>query len=261
MALKHFQVQFQSALMADSPSPQTSHLETRLSPETPPSRFKIYQNNCIMGLIKALAGNYPVCERLVGGEFFCAMAEIFIRENPSTHFSLNDYGTGFSQFIQDFPPLSHLKYLPDVAKLEWMVHQLLLSPLASAPRWDIHTLQDVTPAQASELLLKLSPHLKLIASAYPIDRIFETNQPEYCGEDQINLDSGKVWLLLVHEAWQLKILKIDPLDWQLLKKIEEKETLKDLYRHFSPSGSGVVLKERLLFLIQAGYILGLEAQR
>ena len=48
----------------------------------PARRFAVYRNNVMASLGAALAQRYPVIERLVGGEFFAAMARQFVTQHP-----------------------------------------------------------------------------------------------------------------------------------------------------------------------------------
>ena len=83
-----------------------------------PKRFSVYRNNVASGLIKALEASFPVIRKLVGDEFFAAMAVVFARAHPPRSRLLAQYGDAFPDFLSRFPPVSHLGYLADVARLE-----------------------------------------------------------------------------------------------------------------------------------------------
>jgi hypothetical protein len=82
------------------------------------TRFAVYRNNVLHSLTEALRTRFPTVETLVGPEFFAAMARVFIENNPPKTPLLHDYGAGFPGFLRRFPPLRHLPYLPDVARIE-----------------------------------------------------------------------------------------------------------------------------------------------
>ena len=48
----------------------------------PSRRFGVYRNNVYAGLIDVLAGRFPVVARLVGEEFFRAMARDYVEHEP-----------------------------------------------------------------------------------------------------------------------------------------------------------------------------------
>ena len=63
------------------------------------SRFAVYRNNVTVGLVEALRKRFPVCERLVGEEFFAAMAREFVRGAPPRSPLLYLYGDALADFI------------------------------------------------------------------------------------------------------------------------------------------------------------------
>ena len=55
------------------PAGVTSHTAPR-----PVRRFQVYRNNVFASLIEVVRARFPVVERLVGEEFFRAMARVFV---------------------------------------------------------------------------------------------------------------------------------------------------------------------------------------
>jgi len=67
-----FETSFAQALLdADRPIPYgiTAH-----NAAVPARRFAVYRNNVVAGLVKALKSRFAVVEKIVGEEFFAAMA-------------------------------------------------------------------------------------------------------------------------------------------------------------------------------------------
>ena len=81
-------------------------------------RFAVYRNNVASSLTRALEAAFPVVQKLVGTEFFGAMAQIYLRAHPPLDRRLMLYGQSFPAFLEGFPPVAQLGYLPDVARLE-----------------------------------------------------------------------------------------------------------------------------------------------
>ena len=71
------------------------------------------------GLIEALAGRFPVVERLVGEDFFRAMAHAYVTQELPRSPLLFQYGGSFADFIAGFAPAAPLPYLRDMARLEY----------------------------------------------------------------------------------------------------------------------------------------------
>src|SRR5258708_16076849 len=114
--LAPFETSFADALLnADRPVPYgiTAH-----NAAVPTRRFAVYRNNVVVGLGKALKSRFPVVEKIVGEEFFAAMALVFVKEQPPRSPQLATYGDVFPAFIAAFEPARELPYLADVARLE-----------------------------------------------------------------------------------------------------------------------------------------------
>ncbi len=128
-------------------------------------RFAVYRNNVMVGLIEGLRDAYPVVCRLVGDEFFRAMAGIFARAHPPRSPVMLEYGDGFADFIAAFPPAGSVPYLADVARLEraWVeaYHAAEAKPLTY--------LSPATP-------FTLHPATRLVCSPFPILAIWQANQ-------------------------------------------------------------------------------------
>ena len=89
----------------------------------PARRFAVYRNNVYASLIDALAGRFPATVKLVGDEFFRAMAREYVEKTPPRSAVLLRYGGDFPDFIGAFPPAAAVPYLADVARLEWVWHE------------------------------------------------------------------------------------------------------------------------------------------
>ncbi len=136
-------------------------------------RFGVYRNNVKASLTAALAARFPVVARLVGEEFFTAMALVFIERHPPRSPILAEYGAAFASFLEGFDPAADLPYLPDIARLEWARHVALHSADASAA--DIGRLAEVSPEALGSVRLGLHPAMAVIASPWPIVSVWTTN--------------------------------------------------------------------------------------
>ncbi len=86
--------------------------------EPSPKRFAVYRNNVVVGLTETLKDAFPAVRRIVGPEFFQAMARAYVVLEPPRSPILLDYGAGFPDFIGPFEPAAVLPYLADVARIE-----------------------------------------------------------------------------------------------------------------------------------------------
>jgi len=157
-------------------------------------RFDVYRNNVAVSLTEALGQGFPVVKRLVGAEFFDAMAGIFLRAHPPQSPLLMHYGGGMPAFLETFPPVAHLPYLPDMARLELALRQSYHA--ADAAPVDPARVTALPPERLPGLRFRFAPALRLIPSAHPVHAIWRANteagapRPETGGQDVVVLRPG-----------------------------------------------------------------------
>jgi hypothetical protein len=139
-------------------------------------RFAVHRNNVVAGLIAALKSRFPAVEKIVGAEFFAAMARVFVARKPPSTPVLVSYGDEFADFIATFEPAAELAYLPDVARLEAArtraYHAADVTPIGPDQfvRLDPHALADIRIA--------LHPSVEIIRSAHPVVTVWAMNSGE-----------------------------------------------------------------------------------
>ena len=70
-----------------------------------PKRFSVYRNNVAAGLTRAMEASFPTVRKLVGPQFFAAMAVEFALQHPPKSQLLMQYGDEFAGFLETFPPV------------------------------------------------------------------------------------------------------------------------------------------------------------
>lgn len=138
-----------------------------------PKRFAVYRNNVAVSLSKALEQGFPVVQRLVGEAFFSAMAGIFVREHPPVSPVLMLYGAAFPAFLQRFPPVHHLGYLPDVARLELALRESYHA--ADAIGLPVEAVAGLRVEALMSSRFILVPSVRVVPSAWPIHGIWLAN--------------------------------------------------------------------------------------
>jgi len=136
-------------------------------------RFDVYRNNVAVSLSEALETAFPVTRRLVGDEFFRAMAGLFLRAHPPRSPLMMVYGAELPGFIDGFAPAASLPYLSDIARLEQALRDSYHA--ADAPRFDPGSLSALSPGQLETLHLSAAPATRLVRSAHPILGIWSAN--------------------------------------------------------------------------------------
>jgi hypothetical protein len=104
-----------------------------VDPDGEPSvrRFAVYRNNVVVGLTETLKDAFPAVHRIVGADFFQAIARAYVVVEPPQSPILLDYGAGFPDFIRQFEPAAVLPYLADVARIERAWTEAYHAPEAS----------------------------------------------------------------------------------------------------------------------------------
>lgn len=133
-------------------------------------RFDVYRNNVAVSLVAALEEGFPVVRQLVGEAFFAAMALVFLRAHPPQGPVLSGYGAAFPTFLAQFPPVAHLGYLPDMARLELLLRDSYHAADAVPVAADALAALPVAALLASRTLL--APSLRLLPSRWPVQAIW-----------------------------------------------------------------------------------------
>ncbi len=174
-------------------------------------RIAIYRGNGRANYRNALAATFPVVARLTGVPFFHAAVDAFVAAHPPVTGDLNVYGDRLPAFLRAYPPAAGLPYLSDVAALEWAIDEA--NRAADAARVPAAVLAALATAPAERLpqvCLTLDPSCRLVASAYPILRIWRANQPDRAGDERIALDEGGVALIVRRDAHGVALLSLAP---------------------------------------------------
>jgi hypothetical protein len=216
-SLRERQQQFASALLADpgeAPPVAISGTAERLS---------IYRRNVFANYRNALGATYPVVRRLVGRPFFDAAADEFVRAHPSRGGDLNVYGDAFGAFVARYPPARELPYLADVARLEWAIDEAQRAADSTrAPDIVLAALAIAPPERLPALRMRLAPSCRLVASEFPVLRIWQVNQPKCEGGERVSLADGPDHVLVRRDAVGISLQPIPAADFAWLAALAER---------------------------------------
>jgi hypothetical protein len=188
-------------------------------------RLRIYRNNIRANLMEALAAVYPVTERLLGEDYFRQTAGSYVREVRSTSGDIRRYGGSFPEFLAGLPGLESFPYLRDVARLEWAYHSVFHSEI-KAPL-DLAALREVACGDYPMLCFGLQPAARLMASNYPVLRIWQVNLEEWSGDQTVNLNEGGANLLILRTEDSITVEPLAACDYRMLDRLNRGELLAD----------------------------------
>jgi hypothetical protein len=130
-------------------------------------RLEIYNRQYWFRVIGAVSEDYPVLHTVLGQKRFDTLILAYLRENPSTSFTLRDLGATLPTWLAKHPELTGARHklAVDVARLEWAYVEAFDS--ASRPPLSAAEFASLLP----DSVLSLQPHLQLLDLRYPIDEV------------------------------------------------------------------------------------------
>ncbi len=185
-----------------------------------------YRRNVFGNWSGALANAYPIVRKIVGGEFFDAMAREYAREHPSTSGDLNEFGARLPGFVAACPHTRDLPYLPDVARMEWLAHLAYYAP--DAAPFDAKRLAALPAENNPELKFKLAPGSALMRSDWPLARIWEVHQDGYSGEVAVEFTPGSHRVLIYRPRWRVEVCPVSLGEYRFLAGAGRGQTLGQL---------------------------------
>jgi len=146
-----------------------------VGPDREPSekRFNVYRNNVVAGLVEAMKAAFPAVCRIVGNEFFAAMARVYVGLEPPRSPVMLDYGGTFPDFIRTFEPAKSVTYLSDVARLECAWVEAYHA--AEAPSADPALLATIDSRSLPQMGFTLHPSARVVRSSFPAVQIWLMN--------------------------------------------------------------------------------------
>lgn len=189
---------------------------TATAPDEAERRFAVYRNNVAHSLTEALKARFPVVERLVGAEFFAAMAGVYWKDSPPPSPVLFQWGETFPDFLAAFPPLAGLPYLPDVARLELARGRAYhAADAAPAPPEAVAA----AAAGADRARLTLHPSVQRLVAPWAFVTIWQANQPGTATPGKIEAARAEAALVLRDRQDAVQVETLGPSDNAFLARL------------------------------------------
>lgn len=216
-------------------------------------RFSVYRNNVVVGLIDALEAAFPAICRIVGGEFFRAMALAYVAAEPPTSPILLDYGAGFPSFIAAFEPAASLPYLPDVARIEraWTEAYHAREAVALEPE----AFDAIPLDRVAEIRLAVHPSVRIVRSRFPALTIWRMNVADGVPEP-VDLKAGGEDALVARPAAEVEVRSIPEGGAAFVAALAEGRSLAEAAKSGFSAHARFDLSANLAALISAGIFTG-----
>lgn len=195
---------------------------------SPVEQFLIYQGSVTGTLVSAMGDIFPRVKVALGASFFDALSRRYIKQNPSTSWSLDDYGEHLSEFCRDFEPLSDYPYIPDLVRADWAWHQAFhCADVQTIDAGGLQTTLEIHPGKWFEL----HPSAAFIDSSYPIYQLWHFNERarEGAKDESFELDQSGECLLIWRDELTVKTASLDYIDEYFFKGFKKKQTLEQAF--------------------------------
>ena len=209
-------------------------------------RLAIYKNNVYTQLIEALRDSFPAVHRLTGAEFFRFAATEYLMAHPPRSPTLLAYGENFPAFLEGFEPASSVPYLPDVARLEQLylesyhAAEAVPLPMAAFARY--------LSERLTQPHLRLHPSARLIASPFPVSRIWEVNVRSSAIDGKKRIPGGPEYLLIVRPRATVEVRRVSRGAHAALAALEQGCSIDEALAAGAEADPGTDLGRHLLSL-------------
>ncbi|HEX4050188.1 MAG TPA: DNA-binding domain-containing protein [Steroidobacteraceae bacterium] len=219
-------------------------------------RFGVYRNNVIAGLIEVLRDAFPACCRLVGEEYFRAMARLYVSTRAPRSPVLLHYGADFPAFVADFEPTATLPYLAEVARIEraW----LEAYHAAEAPPLDAAALAKIAHRDLGELRFTLHPSVRIVRCRYPALTIWRMNVADGAPAS-VDLSAGGEDVLVVRPDADVEVRSLPAGGARLLAALGRGRPFVAAVRAALPRCTPDALSVHLVGLLRSGAFTGFIA--
>lgn len=215
-------------------------------------RFSVYRNNVAVGLTAALETGFPVIRKLVGDNFFTAMAGVYLRGHPPQSPLMMFYGESFAGFLATFPPVSHLPYLPDIARLESALRRSYHA--ADAVPLTMDRIAGLPPDELMAAGFRLAPALQILQSAHPVHSIWAANTQ---GEP-LPPNAGPQAVVVLRPEFDAHPYRLGPGGFDFIAALQAG---RGLGQAIDAAGPAFDLSATLALLVQGGALIQTETAR
>jgi hypothetical protein len=194
LALRELQLTFYAAMMNRGEGEDALLAAIEETDEAGRRRIDAYRRTVFGTLSGALLATYPVVARIVGMPFFREATRCYLLAHPSRSGDLNEYGGDFADFLAEYPHAGELSYLPDVARLEWLVQAVYYA--ADPPAADLSALAAADPSRWGEFRFSLTTAWARMDSPHPLHDIWRVNAEGYDDDMAVDFARGASVMIL-----------------------------------------------------------------
>ncbi|NQD38000.1 DUF2063 domain-containing protein [Permianibacter sp. IMCC34836] len=211
-------------------------------------RFAVHRNNVVAGLVNGLQDSFPATVRLLGEEFFRAVATEYVRAFPPQSPVLSEYGGTLANFLPQLTSLQTYPYVADVAQLEWLRRRAYHSADQS-----VLSLTAIRKMPIQQLLFQrfsLHPSVHWLRSDYPVVSLWRSQMGEGVvpEPEHWHAETALIW----RPGHSVQVAVITPTRLTLLEQLQSGAVLADA---MAAIGAPIaVVSQHFSALAQAGVL-------
>jgi hypothetical protein len=159
--------------------------------------FDAYRQNAQALAMRSLQASFPMLARWLGEDNTAGLAWAAWRTAPPRCGDLAQWGHDLADLLSAEPGLQDEAWLPDLARLEWALHQ---AQTARDPAPDLNSLQRLRQDDPDRLILVLAPGLAWVESRWPLASLLSLWQADPMDEvavqacwDRAEAETALVW--------------------------------------------------------------------
>ena len=187
----------------------------------------IYKDTVNAQLINTLKIVFPICESMLGTEFFSAMAHQYLKQYPSKSSNLNEYGKYMPIFMKNFKPLEDYPYFTYLASMEYYYDEINRFAFSKIEEKDLSYFDE---NEYNSLIFKPLDSLKIFSSPYKVAEIWKMHKDNDIREIDIY---GEVTYYIIYKAYNETIVKtINSFEYDFLNSSKKGLSLEEIIKKY-----------------------------
>ncbi len=222
------------------------------------ARISVYRNNIFYSLANALADLYPVVQKLVGEEFFRALANRYVRKHPPAQAAMVYFGQDFPVFLAQDKACTDLLYLPDVARFELARQRAYHA--ADVESLSPQAMQEIGVERLLSSCLSLHPSLQILDSKWAARSIWQAHKTGQPRLEDIDLQDSQQ-SILIRPAYEVMVCAVDAATLALISAISEGAKLEAAIENTLEQHPELDVPQALALGFGNGFFTGIDIQQ
>lgn len=220
-----------------------------------PNHLKIYFDAYRLRLLDILQMDFPKTLVLMGDEHFEVAFHQYLKQYPSTHFSVRYFGRHFMSFLRNTVPYSEHSAIAEMAEFEWSLMSTL--DAANASVISLEDLSGLPQEQWANLALVFHPSLTPITCQWNTPELWKIIDSEEAPTPPTKNDTPMLWLLWRHglrSLFQSLTTEQEILFKSFYSGLKFSEVIENLCEHMNEAEIPTFALQNMQLWIQSGMV-------